>query len=433
MNNDIAAAVRTQVVDALTERLSADDRDGRKRLGIDDQRAFARQIIVDAFRQRVRDALESGTVALTPDEEDEIEQFVFDSVFGLGRLQRLLDDPEIENINANGCDTVWVRYADGRHVQVEPIATSDDELIDLIRTAAARFGPNERRFDLGSPRLNLQLPDGSRLFAVMSVTTRPSVSIRRHRYLKVGLEDLIQMGTLSPLLAEFLAAAVRARLNMVVCGGTGAGKTTLLRALASEIAYDERLITVEDSLELGLERFKDLHGDVVPMEAREPNVEGEGEITLSELVRWGLRMSPDRVIVGEVRGREILDMLNAMNQGNDGSLCTIHANSSQSAFGKIAAYAIQSPERLPLEATNLLIANAIDLVVFLDQDPQRHSRFVSSVREVTGADGPIVASNEIFAPGPDSRAVIHAPLTQATRAKLARVGFELSMLERLAG
>jgi pilus assembly protein CpaF len=430
MSKDTVAQVRAEVADALSSRLTQDESAGRARMSVSDQRAFARSVITKVFDQRARAAMTNGDVVLSVEEEERIEQSVFDSLFGLGRLQRLLDDPDIENINANGCDVVWVRYADGRREQVGSIADSDEQLIELIRTAAARFGPSERRFDLGAPRLNLQLPDGSRLFAVMAVTGRPSLSIRRHRYLKVGLDELVSMGTMSEIAAEFLAAAVKARLNIVVCGGTGAGKTTLLRALASEIPHYERLITIEDSLELGLDRYVELHGDVVAMEAREANVEGEGEVSLAELVRWALRMSPDRVVVGEVRGNELLPMLNAMSQGNDGSMCTLHANSSAGAFSKLAAYAIQSQERLPLEATNLLVANAVDLVVFLGHDAEGHGRYLSSIREVTGADGAMVISNEIFAPGPEGRALPASPITQETRDQLGRVGFDARSLEQ---
>jgi pilus assembly protein CpaF len=203
-------------------------------------------------------------------------------LFRMNRLQRLLDDPDVENINANGADQVWVRYAGGRRARVEPIAGSDDELIDMLRTAAARVGIGERRFDLGSPGLSLQLPDGSRLFAVMSVAARPCVSIRRHRYLRVTPDDLARMGTIDLAVREFFRAVMLAKKSCIICGGIGAGKTTLLRAMAADIPPAERLVTIEDSLELGLDRFPELHPDVVALEAREPNLEGEGGISLAE-------------------------------------------------------------------------------------------------------------------------------------------------------
>ena len=167
-------------------------------------------------------------------------------------------------------------------------------------------------------------------------------------------------------------------------------------------------MTIETELELGLDRFPDLHPDVVALEAREANVEGVGEVTAAELVRMSLRMNPDRVIVGEVRGDEIIPMLNAMSQGNDGSMCTVHADSSATVFNKLALYAMQAPERLSLEATNQLAAAAIDLVVFIAKT--RHGRFVASVRQVVGADGRQVVTNELFTPGPDGRAVPGIPL-----------------------
>jgi Flp pilus assembly CpaF family ATPase len=222
-----------------------------------------------------------------------------------------------------------------------------------------------------------------------------------------------------------------AKKSCIICGGIGAGKTTLLRAMAADIPSTERLITIEDSLELGLDRFPDLHPDVVALEAREPNLEGEGEVSMAELVRWALRMSPDRVIVGEARGEEVLALLNAMSQGTDGSMATLHASSSRGAFSKLATYAVQAPERLPIEATNLLVANAVHFVIYLAQDGDR--RFVSSVREVIDAEGAMLISNEVFRPGPDRRAVPGAPFRTETLDELIAVGFDPALLERPEG
>ncbi len=433
VDSALVARLRAEVTDRLDARLQADEAAGLPRLSPADQRQFGRQLISEALEAEARAAVAAGRPALDLAAEDAVAQAVADALFGLGRLQRLLDDPQIENINAQGCDQVFVRYADGTRARVDPIADSDQELVDLLRLAAARMGLGERRFDLGSPRLSLQLPDGSRLFAVMAVTGRPSLAVRRHRYLKLSLDDLVQLGTLDVCLGELLGAAVRAHLNLILCGATNSGKTTLLRALAAEIGPEERLITIEDSLELDLGRYPELHPDLVALEAREPNVEGEGEVTQADLVRWALRMSPDRVIVGEVRGEEVLPMLNAMSQGNDGSMCTVHAGSSRGAFGKLATYAIQAPERLPLEATNLLIANAINLVVFIHHDRHTGQRTVASVREVTGAEGPLVTSNEVFTPGPGRRAVPAAPLRAETLDVLVEAGFDPGLLERREG
>lgn len=424
------AELRSEVLAGLTERERIVAADGRP-LRPGDEQALGRQLIVEAMDRRARAAIGAGRSVLPGDEEDELSRAVFDALFGLDRLQHLLDDPSIENINADGCDVVWVRYADGRHERVEPIADSDDEMIEMLRTIGARTGIGERRFDLGSPRLSLQLPDGSRLFAVMAVTARPALSIRRHRYLRVTPDDLVEMGTLDTALRSFCRAAMLARRSCIICGGVGAGKTTLLRAMAADIPPHERLITIEDSLELGLDRFPDLHPDVVALEAREPNLEGEGGVSLAELVRWALRMSPDRVIVGEARGEEVLALLNAMSQGNDGSMATLHASSSKGAFSKLATYAIQAPERLPLEATNLLVANAVDFVIHLAQIGNQ--RVVASVREVVDAEGPMVISNEVFHPGPDGRAVPGAPFRSETLEQLVAVGFEPDLLERSDG
>src|SRR5207248_6099592 len=195
-------------------------------------------------------------------------------------------------------------------------------------------------------------------------------------------------------LQGFFAAAVRARLQFIVAGPTDAGKTTTLRALASEIPPEERIVTIETELELGLDRFPELHPDCKALEAREANVEGVGAVTPRDLVRMSQRMSPDRVILGEVRGDEVVPLLNVMSQGNDGSMCTLHADSSATVFNKLALYALQAPERLPLEATCLLASAAIDLLVFIAKT--RNGRFVSSIRQIVAAEGPVVVTNEIF-------------------------------------
>src|SRR6478735_1817112 len=237
----------------------------------------------------------------------------------------------------------------------------------IVQVLAAHAGLTSRPFDSANPQLDLRLPDGSRLSAVMGVTSRPAVSIRRARLGKVFLRDLVVNGTMSDDVGSFLRAAIAARKNIMIAGATNSGKTTLLRALANEIGPSERLITVERSLELGLGEFKDLHPNVVAFEERLPNSEGVGEVSMADLVRRSLRMNPSRVIVGEVLGDEIVTMLNAMSQGNDGSLSTIHANSSVEVFNRIATYALQSAERLPVEATHMLMAGAIDFVVFLEK------------------------------------------------------------------
>ncbi|WP_084963661.1 CpaF family protein [Thermoactinospora rubra] len=406
---------RQEVGDRLAHQRRLDAANGLPPMTGEDERQFARALISRVLEEHARSEIGLGRTPPTMEEEEALAAGIHAALFGVGRLQPLLDDPEIENIDINGCDRVFVSYADGREEMGEPVADSDEELVELIQILAAYSGLSSRPFDTANPQLDLRLPDGSRLSAVMDVTIRPAVSIRKARLGKVFLSDLVGNGTLSPELGHFLKCAVAARKNIMIAGSTNAGKTTLLRALANEIPPSERLITVERALELGLDQFPELHPNVVAFEQRLPNAEGQGEITMAELVRRSLRMNPSRVIVGEVLGDEIVTMLNAMTQGNDGSLSTIHANSSMEVFNRIATYALQAQERLPIEATHMLIAGAIDFVVFIEKrnDYERGGtlrRYVSSVREVTGCDGRVLSS-EVFAPGPDGSAVPHAPVS----------------------
>jgi pilus assembly protein CpaF len=394
----------------------------------EDERQFARAVIAQVLEELARREIAQGRAPQTAEEEEALAAGVHAALFGVGRLQPLLDDPDIENVDVNGCDNVFVSYADGREVAAEPVAESDEELVELIQILGAYSGLSSRSFDTANPQLDLRLPDGSRLSAVMDVCRRPVVSIRRARLAKVFLSDLVGNGTLLPELASMLAAAVAARKNLMIAGSTNAGKTTLLRALANEIPAGERLVTVERALELGLDQFPELHPNVVAFEERLPNAEGAGAISMAELVRRSLRMNPSRVIVGEVLGDEIVTMLNAMTQGNDGSLSTIHANSAQEVFNRVATYALQAQERLPVEATHMLIAGAIDFVVFIEKRNEYAlggtlRRFVSSVREVTGVDGRVLSS-EVFAPGPDGRAVPRAAI--ACLPELLAAGYEPS-------
>ena len=426
MDHSVVKRLRAEVGDRLREQRRVDAAAGMPPMSGEDERQFARALIAQALEEHARVEITAGRVPPNAQEEEQLAAAVHAALFGVGRLQPLLEDAQIENIDINGCDRVFLGYADGREVLGEPVADSDEELTELIQVLAAYSGLSSRPFDSANPQLDLRLPDGSRLSAVMDVTIRPAVSIRRATLGKVFLADLVGSGSLLPEAAQFLAAATAARKNMMIAGATNAGKTTLLRAVASQIPPTERLITVERALELGLDQFPELHPNVIALEERLPNSEGLGAISMAELVRRSLRMNPSRVIVGEVLGDEIVTMLNAMTQGNDGSLSTIHANSSMEVFNRISTYAIQSAERLPVEATNMLIAGAIDFVVFIEKRNEyasggRLRRFVSSIREVTGIDGRVLSS-EVFAPGPDGRAVPRAPVSCA--AQLAEHGYE---------
>jgi pilus assembly protein CpaF len=428
MDHGAVKRLRSEVGDRLAEQRRLDAAAGMPPMSGEDERQFARALIAQVLENHARSEITAGRAPSNAQEEEELAAAIHAALFGVGRLQPLLEEQQIENIDINGCDRVFLGYADGREVLGEPVAESDDELVDLIQALAAYSGLSSRPFDTANPQLDLRLPDGSRLSAVMDVTLRPAVSIRRARMGKVFLADLVGNGTLLPEAAAFLAAATAARKNIMIAGATNAGKTTLLRAIANQIPASERLITVERALELGIDHFPELHPNVVAFEERLPNMEGQGAISMAELVRRSLRMNPSRVIVGEVLGDEIVTMLNAMTQGNDGSLSTIHSNSSLEVFNRISTYAIQSAERLPIEATHMLIAGAIDFVIFIEKRNEyarggRLRRFISSIREVTGIDGRVLSS-EVFSPGPDGRAVPHAPVS--CMAELAEHGYDPS-------
>ncbi|MEV8442146.1 ATPase, T2SS/T4P/T4SS family [Actinosynnema sp. NPDC051121] len=443
--NDLdLAATTTRLRQYLRERLNAElpqkVADQQDRTGTtatrEGRRELARNVLDEALRLHTENELAAGRQLLPREAEQRVLAEVVNELFGMAGLQPLLDDPTVETINANRWDRVFVQYDDGRRAQVGPIAGSNEELTDLVRLLAARASSQERRFDQGSPAVNLQLPGGERLFAVMGLTAGgvTALSIRRHGYLTVALPELRRRGTLDPGLEAFLRALVKARKNVLITGGTGAGKTTLLRALASEMDPLERIVTIEDAFELGLDHDPDIHADVTAFQARESNVEGEGAISQAELVRWGLRMSPDRVIVGEIRGPEVIPMCNAMSQGNDGSMATLHASSSRIAFTRLASYAAQGAERLPLEATNLLVASAVHFVVHLARAADRRTRVVSSIREVVGSDGPQVISNEVYRPGADRRArPVAGALRSDTLDDLVDGGFDPGALENPEG
>lgn len=424
--------LRRELSQQLSSRIQADDDAGRPALEPGERRRMAQAILADAAEKQAQHELDTGGAVVPQDIERRVVSAVLDEMFGMAGLEPLLANPDIENINING-DRVFVRYASGRRERLPPVIGSDAELVDLIRDLAARSGVEERRFDRGSPIVNFSLPGGERASAVMAVTARPSLSIRRHRFARVTLRELRENGTLDLALENFLTAMVRARKNVLVTGGVAIGKTTLLRALASAIPPHERLVTIEDVFELGLDHDPG-HPDVVAMQAREANVEGQGEISQSELVWQSLRMSPDRVIVGEVRGPVVIPLTNAMSMGNDGSMGTLHSSLSSGVFTKLAAYAVQGPERLSLEATNLLVASALHFVVHLEKPRGEDSkRVVSSIREIVGADGVQVISNEVWRPAADLRAIPGVPLRTATVDDLVDAGFDPDLLDRAEG
>jgi len=311
-------------------------------------------------------------------------------------------------------------------VAAAPIATSDEALADLIRTWATRGGQTARDFSAASPLVSVALKGGARMTATMSVTPRPCLSLRRHGQLDITLSGLVNLGTLDQVTAAFLAAAVRGRCNIIVTGGVNAGKTTLLRALASEIHPGERIATLESERELYL-HDRDRHADVIALEAREANSEGSGAVSLHDLIAHALRHNPQRIIVGEVRRSEILPMLEAMNSGQEGSMCTLHANSPAEAFDRILILGLRGGLALAERAIHILVGMAVDLIVHVRKryDGHKTVRFVSEIVEVMppgDTDRPAV--NRLFLPeGPGGRAVAaHTPSSRML-ARLEAAGF----------
>ena len=418
------------LVNALASRLGdllADERLDRRARNLreptnDEEHDFARTVVHAELLRLAAARRSEGKSVLTVFDESAIASAAIAQVLGLGRLQPLLEDDQISDVHVRGNSRVWVKLRNGQRETRDPIVDSDEELIELIRRAATRLSRQERRFDAGTPELNMQLPDGSRLFATMEVSKRPSLIIRRHRFEISSLEELRRRGLLTQELQDFLTAAVCARRNFVIAGGTGSGKTTLLRALINEVLPSERIVTIEDAYELGLDHFEHLHPDHDALQSRPANIEGQGEITLADLTRMALRMDPDRVIVGEVRGAEAFPMLLAMSQGNNGSMCTMHADSTRSVFPKLAAYVSMASTGLPIETINLLLASALHFVVYIDNS--NAWRQVTSVREVVDCDGSNIISNEIFAVDPNGDLIKAFPLREATRELLAKYGYD---------
>ena len=335
VDHAVVRDTRRQIAEQLAARLQAEpiaDAAARRELC----RSLLAELLTTQARERVRAGLDARTV----EEEYALADAVMAALFGLGRLQPLVDDPDVENIEVNGHDQVWVSYADGREEPGPPVADSDEELIEQLQLLAARVGGSERTFSTANPRLHIRLEDGSRLAAMAWTTPRPQVVVRRHRVRDVDLDDLIALGTLDTSLVAFLRAALRAGKNIVVTGLQNAGKTTLIRALANEFPPMERFATIEREYELHLHEMPDRHPRVVAMEAREGSSEKDaagrraGEVTLYDLVVDSLRMNLRRIIVGEVRGSEAIPMLEAMSTG-DGSLCTIHARTAHHALDRL--------------------------------------------------------------------------------------------------
>ena len=386
---------------------------------VNDHEVAVSILSAEILRLRANAAIGGSGTALS---DTELTELALEQVFGLGRLQPYLNDETISDIHVRGCAPVWVKRRDGSREMLDPIVDSDQELVELIRHIATRHTPYERRFDSANPELNLQLNDGSRLFATMEVAQRPSLVIRRHGFDISTLDQLLELNFMSSSVAAFLSAAVLARRNIVVAGGTGSGKTTLLRALLNEIPANERLVTIEDAYELGIDRFEDLHPDYDALQSRPPNTEGVGEIDLVRLTRMALRMDPDRVIVGEVRCAEAFPMLLAMSHGNNGSMCTIHADSARSVIPKLAAYIALADTGLPAATINMLISSSLHLVVHVENT--EWGRRLTSVHEIVDVADSYVVTNSLFKLDDVGNLMVDYPMRHETLELLIRFGFD---------
>jgi pilus assembly protein CpaF len=340
-------------------------------------------------REELSFIVESEQVALTTSERNRLITEIGADVLGFGPLEPLLDDPAISEIMVNRFDQIYVER-NGRLYESRSRFTGEPQLRRVIERIVSRVG---RRIDESSPLVDARLADGSRVNAIIPplAVDGSSLTIRKFSRTPFSVEDLIRFDTLTREMATLLDAAVRAKLNILVSGGTGTGKTTLLNVLSAFIPNDERIITIEDAVELQLQQEH-----VVRLESRPANIEGRGEITIRDLVRNSLRMRPDRIVIGEVRGGESLDMLQAMNTGHEGSISTIHANSPRDALARLETLVLMAGMDLPLRAIREQIASAIDVIVQISR-LRDGTRRVVSVTEVQGMEGDIITLQDAFA------------------------------------
>lgn len=313
---------------------------------------------------------------------------VLDDLVGYGPIQHLLEDPSVSEVMVNGPNNVYVER-DGKLTRTSVEFRNDDHVRQVIDRIILPLG---RRVDEDKPTVDARLPDGSRVNAVVPPVAidGPSITIRKFTKEKLGIQQLIEFGSITEQMAEFLRACVVSRLNIIISGGTGSGKTTLLNVLSSFIPEDDRIVTIEDAAELQLQQ-----DHVVRLETKPPSVEGGGAVHVRDLVRNSLRMRPDRIIVGEVRGGEAIDMLQAMNTGHDGSLTTLHANSPRDGLSRLETMALMAGMEMPLSVIRQQIASAVDLIV--QQSRLRDgSRKVINITEVAGQEGETIVMTDIF-------------------------------------
>jgi len=346
----------------------------------------------DVASSKIRDAalelMQSESAPLSSVVRKELVSEIVDEIMGLGPLEPLLRDPTVADIMVNGYDMVFVE----RHGRIEPTEIrfrDNNHVLNVLDRIVSKIG---RRIDESNPMVDARLEDGSRVNAIIPplAIDGPMISIRRFSIDNLTVDNLIELGSLAPEAADIIQKIVLCRLNVLISGGTGSGKTTLLNILSGFIPSRERIVTIEDSAELQLQQ-----PHVVRLETRPPNIEGKGEVTSTDLVRNTLRMRPDRIIVGEVRGGEAFDMLQAMNTGHDGSLTTVHANSPRDALTRIESMVTMTGMKLPVKAIRNQISSAINVVIQLERMEDGIRRVVS-IQEVLGMEGEVITMAEIF-------------------------------------
>ena len=342
----------------------------------------------ELMKQRLQEVYTQTRVNLPDDIRKQIFKEILDEVTGYGPIQPLLDDPDISEVMVNGPNKVFIEKS-GRLMK-SPVTFDDDD--HVLRVIDRIILPLGRRVDPDSPTVDARLPDGSRVNAVIRPVSidGPSITIRKFKKDKLSIQQLIDFGSLTSQMAEFIRACVLAHLNIVISGGTGSGKTTLLNVLSSFIPEEERIITIEDAAELQLQQ-----DHVLRMETKVANTDGKGAVTIRDLVRNSLRMRPDRIVVGECRGGEALDMLQAMNTGHDGSLTTLHANSPRDALSRLETMVLMAGMDLPLKVVRQQISSAVDVIIQQTR-LKDGSRKVTAITEVVGMEGDVVVLTDIF-------------------------------------
>lgn len=342
----------------------------------------------EMLKQRLNEVYAQVKVSLPEDIRKQIFHDILDELTGFGPIQPLLDDPDISEVMVNGPKKVFIEK--GGKLTKSPITFDDDD--HVMRIIDRIILPLGRRVDADSPSVDARLPDGSRVNAVIRPVSidGPSITIRKFKKDKLSVDQLVKFGSLTPNMAEFIKACVLAHLNIVISGGTGSGKTTLLNVLSSFIPEGERIITIEDAAELQLQQ-----DHVLRMETKTPNVDGRGAVTIRDLVKNALRQRPDRIVVGECRGGEALDMLQAMNTGHDGSLTTLHANTPRDALSRLETMVLMAGMDLPLKVVRQQISSAVDLIIQQSR-LKDGSRKVTAITEVVGMEGETVVLTDIF-------------------------------------